>query len=115
MADTKASMQVVSADAIDEINDFLFTLADSPVPTPEEALSTVRQTLERFGVTLPSMYDLDTEGQEFVINLTDDYFLYFAYSMDDDGTYIFHAEITDQEGVNEILALDDEEDEDEEE
>lgn len=112
MTDT-AEQSAVSSGDIDQINDFLFTLAESPVKSPEEALTVVRETLERFGVTIPAMYDLDSEGQEFVINLTDKDFLYFAYSLDDDNTYIFHAEITDQSGVDEILSIDDEDEEDE--
>lgn len=114
MADTTGLVPVVPIDSIDKINDFLFTLADSPVRTPEEALTAVRDTLGRFGVTIPAMYDLDSEGQEFIINLTDKDFLYFAYSLDDDGTYTFHAEITDQDGIDEILSIDDEDEEDEE-
>lgn len=117
MADTTGLVPVVPIDSIDKINEFLFTLADSPVKTPEEALTAVRDTLGRFGVTIPSMYNLDLEGQEFIINLTDKDFLYFAYSLDDDGTYVFHAEITDQDGIDEILSIDygDEEEEEDEE
>ena len=114
MADTTGLVPVVPIDSIDKINDFLFALAESPVRTPEEALTAVRDTLGRFGVTIPAMYDLDPEGQEFIINLTDKDFLYFAYSLDDDGTYAFHAEITDQDGIDEILSIDDEDEEDEE-
>ncbi len=115
MSDTTGLVPVVPIDSVEKINDFLFTLAESPVKTPEDALSEIRQALGRFGVTIPAMYDLDSEGQEFIINLSDVYFLYFAYSLDDDGTYMFHAEITDQDGVDEILTIGDDEDEEDEE
>lgn len=114
MTDTTGLVPVVPVDAIDKINDFLFALAESPVRSPEDAVNSVRDTLGRFGVTIPAMYDLDLGGQEFIINLTDKDFLYFAYSPNDDGTYIFHAEITDQNGIDEILSVDDEDEEDEE-
>ena len=115
MSDTTGLVPVVPIDSVDQINDFLFALGESPVASPEMALSEVRETLGRFGVTIPAMYDLDTEGQEFIINLSDVYFLYFAYSLDDDGTYAFHAEVTDQDGIDEILSIEDDEDEEDEE
>ena len=41
-------------------------------------------------------------------------YLYLIYYLTDDGRYEFYAELTDEEGLNEIMS-DEEEDEDEEE
>jgi hypothetical protein len=113
MSDTTGLVPVVPIDSVEKVNDFLFALAESPVASPESALTEIRQTLGRFGITIPTMYDLDLEGQEFIVNLSDQYYLYFAYSLDDDSTYVFHAEIADQEGIDEILSIEDDEEEEE--
>jgi hypothetical protein len=114
MIDTTGLVPVVPIDSVEKVNDFLFALAESPVASPDAALAEIRQTLGRFGITIPTMYDLDVEGQEFIVNLSDQYYLYFAYSLDDDGTYVFHAEIADQEGIDEILSIEDDDEEEEE-
>jgi hypothetical protein len=55
---------------------------------------------------------MDEEGGEFVINLADNLYLYFIYGKTDDEKYEFYVELTDDEGVDEILS-DEEEEQDE--
>ena len=83
--------------------------------SPESGVQTIRKVLARFGVDMPALYGLEPEGDEVVIDLTEDrddsYYLYFIYALTDDNRYEFYAEIVDEAGLNEIES-DEEEDED---
>jgi hypothetical protein len=78
---------------------------------------------------MPALYDADAEGDEIVIRLDqfgrvidftnlipnkvgEIFYLYLIYYLTDDGRYEFYAELTDEEGLNEIMS-DEEEDEEE--
>lgn len=80
--------------------------------SPETGIQKVRQILSTYGMDLPAIYGLDQEGDEFTIQMNDTTYLYVVYAQTDNGLYDFYAELTDEEGLEEIL--EDEEDEDEE-
>jgi hypothetical protein len=85
---------------------------------------------------MPALYEIDEEGDEIAFELKQfgqpfgpsiysdynsgtsivskepDAYLYLIYYLNDEGLYDFHAEVVDEEGLNEII---DEEEEDYEE
>ena len=112
-----------------EINYRLDGELDDIFLSPESGIQKVRKVLHRFSLDMPALYDTDAEGDEIVIRLDqfghiidfthlmpnkveDTFYLYLIYYLTDDGRYEFHAEITDEEGLNEIMP-DEEEDEEE--
>lgn len=97
------------------INRQLDNELDDTILSPESGIQRIRKVLARFGVDMPALYGVDTEGDEVVIDLTEDevdkkYYLYFIYALTDDNRYDFYAEITDDAGLDEIES-DEEEDE----
>ncbi len=102
----------LTPDSIDSINEkFNEKLLESQ-NTPEEGFAAIQEILADSNITVPSISDMDEEGGEFVINLADNLYLYFIYGKTDDEKYEFYVELTDDEGVDEILS-DEEEEQDE--
>lgn len=110
----------VDIDIMDEkiregINRQLDYEMDDTILSPESGIQRIRKVLARFGVGMPALYGVDPEGDEIVLDLTEDeadkkYYLYFIYALTDDNSYDFYAEITDDAGLDEIES-DEEEDE----
>jgi hypothetical protein len=97
---------------IASINSTLDLELDDILMTPESGVQRLRRVLMRYGIEMPALYGLDPEGDEIVLPVNDDVFVYIIYCPTDDGRYDFYAELTDEEGLEEILG--DEEDETEE-
>jgi len=112
-----------------EINYRLDGELDDIFLSPESGIQRVRKVLHRFSLDMPALYDADAEGDEIVIRLDqfgrvidftylipnkveEIFYLYLIYYLTDDGRYEFYAELTDEEGLNEIMS-DEEEDEEE--
>lgn len=121
-----------------EINYRLLNELNDIILSPENGIQKVRKVLHRYGLDIPVLYECDVDGDEVVFDLNQfgsiighsvefgfdadeenekpDAYLYLIYYLTDEGTYEFYAEVTDEEGLEEILSEDDdEEDEDEEE
>jgi hypothetical protein len=69
------------------------------------------------GLDMPALYEADTEGDELILKIDQfsgeqQFYLYVVYYLADDDRYDFYAELTDEEGLEEILS-DEEEDEEE--
>ena len=84
-----------------------------PIFAPQEGIQKVRKVLHRYGLDMPALYDVDFEGDELFFDLhqfghelENNYYLYLIYLLDDDGKYEFHAEVVDEEGMNEIASDD---------
>ena len=112
-----------------EINYRLDGELDDIFLSPESGIQRVRKVLHRFSLDMPALYDADPEGDEIVIQLDqfghvidfthlipnkveETFYLYLIYYLTDDGRYDFYAELTDEDGLNEIMS-DEEEDEEE--
>lgn len=67
--------------------------------------------LSEHNIDINQMTDLDPVGDEGIVELHPGKYLYFVYDKNDDGSYDFHSEVTDEEGIDEILS-DEEEDND---
>lgn len=98
------------------INSSLDVAVDGEIfSTADGGVQKIRSVLYRYGIDIPTLeeLDLDTDGDEAIIEFDSGAYLYFIYYLTDEATYEFHAEVTDDAGIEEILS-DDEEEEDEE-
>jgi len=88
-----------------EINRALDAEIDSTIMmTPESGVQRMRKVLSRYSIDFPAFEDLDTDGDESIYELDAGVYLYFIYYLTDDGNYDFHAELTPEEGIEEILS-----------
>jgi len=88
-----------------EINHALMSeIDDTIMMTPESGVQRMRKVLSRYSIDFPAFEDLDTDGDESIYELDAVVYLYFIYYRTDDGNYEFHAEITNDEGIEEILS-----------
>ena len=127
---TDGSISISNPKVRAEINYRLEGELDDIFLSPESGIQKVRKVLHRFSLDMPALYDADVEGDEIVIQLDqfgkvidithllpnkveEVFYLYLIYYLTDDGRYEFHAEIADENDLNEILS-DEEEDEEEE-
>ena len=95
-----------------EINSQLSVELDEIITSANLGIQKIRKVLFRYGLDLPAVYDVLEEGDEFAIELDGELFLYVLYYLTDEGNYDFHAEVTDWNGVDELMS--DEEDQEEE-
>ena len=127
---TDGSISISNPKIRAEINYRLEGELDDIFLSPESGIQKVRKVLHRFSLDMPALYDADVEGDEIIIQLDqfgkvidfthlipnkveEVFYLYLIYYLTDDGRYEFHAEIADENDLNEILS-DEEEDEEEE-
>ena len=126
---TDGSISISNPRVRAEVNYRLDGELDDIFLSPESGIQRVRKVLHRFSLDMPALYDADAEGDEIVIRLDqfgrvidftnlipnkveEIFYLYLIYYLTDDGRYEFYAELTDDEGLNEIMS-DEEEDEEE--
>ena len=126
---TDGSISISNPRVKAEINYRLDGELDDIFLSPESGIQRIRKVLHRFSLDMPALYDADAEGDEIVIRLDqfgrvidftylipnkveEIFYLYLIYYLTDDGRYEFYAELTDEEGLNEIMS-DEEEDEEE--
>lgn len=95
-----------------EINSQLAIELGEIITSANLGFQKIRKVLFRYGLDLPAVYDVLEEGDEFAIELDGELFLYVLYYLTDEGNYDFYAEVTDWNGVNELMS--DEEDLEEE-
>jgi hypothetical protein len=95
-----------------EINSQLSVELDGIITSPNLGIQKIRKVLFRYGLDLPAIYEILEEGDEFAIELDGELFLYVLYYLTDEGNYDFYAEVTDWNGVDELMS--DEEDLEEE-
>jgi hypothetical protein len=101
----------------DEINLQLNHALTDVIFSPEAGIQKIRRVLHMHGLDMPALYEADTEGDELILKIDQfsgeqQFYLYVVYYLADDDRYDFYAELTDEEGLEEILS-DEEEDEEE--
>jgi hypothetical protein len=100
----------------DSINQRLNHELTDLILSPESGFQRVRRVLISYGLDMPALYDADPEGDELVLDIDhsgeEQIYLYLIYYLADDGRYDFYAELTDEEGLQELMS-DEEEDEEE--
>lgn len=92
-----------------QINDQLGQQLDELVPSVDQAFQTVRAILSLHGHSLQETLEYDTEGDELVFDLNTGTYLYVIFYRTDDGLYDFFAEVTDEEGIEELMSEDEDE------
>jgi hypothetical protein len=109
---TIEAMPSVDNDIIERVNAELENQLQSPILSPEAGIQKIRRVLSVFGMDMPALYDINPEGEEMVFGIDGSY-LYIIYAPTDDGRYDFYSELTDEEGLSEILSDEGEDEEDE--
>lgn len=133
----KASISVGNPDVVTQINVQLLKELNGSIASASEGIQKIRKILHRYSFDMPALYDVDQEGDEVifdlkqfgqphgptifgdtntgteVVDMNPDAYLYVLYYLADEGYYEFYAEVTNEEGLNELLS--DEEEEPEEE
>jgi hypothetical protein len=92
----------------DSVNESLYEAFRENVVTPQAGFQIVRDVMESYNFEIPMVFDLDDEDGEqiFVLDMEDS-FLYVLYSINESGYYDFHAEMTDGDGLEDILSEED--------
>lgn len=101
----------------DELNSRLNHELTDMILSPESGIQRIRKVLHMFGLDMPALYDAEPEGDELILDVEQfdgqkQFYLYLIYYLADDGRYDFYAELTDDEGLEDIMS-DEEEDEEE--
>lgn len=87
----------------DTVNDSLDLELGNLFTSPEGGIQAIRNVLDFHHVEFPALYDLNPEGDEVVFSVGI-FYLYIIYSLTDDGQYEFYAELTDEDGLVDILS-----------
>ena len=111
------SVDIIDPQVRDKINQSLNHELTDLILSPESGVQKIRRVLMSFGLDMPALYDAEPEGDELVLDIEsmsgdEQFYLYLIYYLADDGRYDFYAELTDDEGLTEIMS-DEEEDEEE--
>lgn len=95
---------ILDSAIVEKLNLMLNVALEDPVYTPETGVTLVRKILMIENLDFHPIYDLSSEGEEIVeaIDNTNKY-VYILYYPTDDGYYDFYAEVTDEEGAEEML------------
>jgi len=124
-----ADISIADPNVRERINQQLDDELQGLILSPESGIQRIRKILHISGLDMPALYDCQLEGDEIVFELDEFgrsiayvkpegtaspkqkyYYLYMIYYLTDDGRYEFFAELTDEEGLSDILS-DEEEDE----
>jgi hypothetical protein len=100
-----------SEDLVDVINQQLEAELSQNFSSPESGFEKLREIVSGYSGEMPPLSDLDSEGDEIAIDVNEDLVLYVIYSLTEAGDYEFYAEITDDEGLEEIMSEEDDEEE----
>jgi len=131
----ESSSSVLNPAVFAEVNHRFIVELNDLILSPEQGIQKIRKVLHRYAMDMPALYDADPMADEVVfelyqfgvaqgvdtqgvvvtgksvVNTKPDAYLYFIYYLDDNGRYEFHAEMVDEDGLEEILS--DEEDDEE--
>ena len=111
------SVDITDPQVRDRINERLNHELTDLILSPESGVQKIRKVLMSIGLDMPALYGAEPEGDELVLDVEsmhgdEQFYLYLIYYLADDGRYDFYAELTDDEGLNDIMS-DEEEDEEE--
>ena len=92
-----------------QVNDQLGQQLDELTPSIEQAFQSIRAILGLHGYSFQDALVYDEEGDELVLDLKDTdseerCYLYVIFYRTDDGLYDFFAEVTDEEGIEELMS-----------
>jgi hypothetical protein len=105
------STEMVDSIDFEDINDELFEALEEPLLTPQTGLQRVANILNHYGIEIPVVFEMDSEGDEYIFRLENNY-LYFIFSPNESGFYEVFAQVVDEDELHEILSDDGEDNED---
>ena len=91
-----------------DINNRLAQELQDIIISPSFAFVKIRKVLYAYGLDMPTLYDIDQEGDELALELDDGLFVYILYYKTDDEKYDFYAEVTDWDGIDKLMSDEDE-------
>jgi hypothetical protein len=98
------SIPGIDSEVVDKLNLLLFIELEKPILTIESGISKIRKILYLEGITFENFFDLDSEGEELAVELTDNDYLYILFYLTEEGYYDFYAEVTDENGIVEAMS-----------
>lgn len=102
--DTLIAIDVVNEESI---NKQLSKELSSTILSPQIGFYIIRKVLRSFGYEISSSYEIETDGDEVILDIIGtDSLLYVLYYISDDGSYDFYALIEDEEGLEELISAD---------
>jgi hypothetical protein len=93
-------------DKIDEINDILDNSLTESLVNPYIGWVNSSKILSGYGIDLPKVSFRDIQEGEEVVALSineSEYYFYYGYLMNEDGSYESFATITDEKGLDDLL------------
>ncbi len=111
------SVSIADSQVREAINQSLNHELTDTILSPETGIQKIRKVLMSIGLDMPALYDAEPEGDEMVLDVesfngVEQFYLYLIYYLADDDRYDFYAELTDEEGLNEIMSDEEEDEED---
>lgn len=119
---TDSTISISNIKIRSQINIMLGKELNEIILSPVIGIQKIRKVLHYHSLDIPALYELEPEGDEVVIEMNqfgeildynrpeneekDCYYLYILYHLNDDGYYEFYAQITDDEGIEEIMSED---------
>ena len=103
--DTNMDLENPDSDSSDSVNEDLFEVLDAQILSPQSGMQKIRNVLLNYGLDIGMVFDLEEDGDEIAYKFDEDY-LYIIYAPNDEGYYEFYAEVTDEDGVEELLSDD---------
>lgn len=107
----RSSSSVDNSVIVAKVNQNLSAELSDNFLSPEAGFQKIRKVLHTFGMDMPAMYDLDQEGDELVLDVAQfgeselgSGLLYVLYYLSEGGYYEFYSELTDEDGIEELLA-----------
>lgn len=89
---------------LDSLNTRLDYDTDEKFMSPESGIQKIRRALHLYGYDLAPLYDADQDGEEIVIDLDNNVGVYILYTLADDNSYEFYAEVGNESRMQELLS-----------
>ena len=99
----------LAIDVVNEelINEQLAKELSSTILSPQIGFYKIRKVLRSFGYDMSTSYEIETDGDEVILNIVGtDSLLYVLYYISDSGSYDFYALVDDEEGIEELISAD---------
>jgi len=99
----------LAIDVVNEelINEQLSKELSSTILSPQIGFYKIRKVLRSFGYDMSTSYEIETDGDEVILNIVGtNSLLYVLYYISDSGSYDFYALIDDEEGIEELISAD---------
>jgi hypothetical protein len=119
---TDSTVSISNVKVRSEINLALGKELNEIILSPVTGIQKIRKVLHSYHLDIPALYELEPEGDEVVIEMNqfgvifdynkpenednESYYLYILYHLTDDGYYEFYAQVTDEEGIEDIMSED---------